>query len=137
MNPKEQKTFLQNIPYIQYNGIVIDEIGMEKSVLHVEMRHELENPYGMAHGGLLFTLADTAGGVTARADGRRYVTLDASIRYLRSVRSGRITATAYTVKRGKTVAVVDVSITDEEEHLLSTATVTMFCLETGEKEAKS
>lgn len=137
MNEEEQKVFLQNIPYIQYNGIVIDRVGMEESVLYVDMRHELENPYGMAHGGLLFTLADTVGGVTARADGRRYVTLDASIHYLKSARSGRITAKGHTVKRGKTVAVVDVAITDDKEQLLATGTVTMFCLEAGEAPKQS
>ena len=62
MDQEKQKNMLQNIPYIQFNGIVIDRIGMEESVLYVDMRHELENPYGMAHGGLLFTLVDTAGG---------------------------------------------------------------------------
>ena len=67
MDQEKQKNMLQNIPYIQFNGIVIDRIGMEESVLYVDMRHELENPYGMAHGGLLFTLVETAGGVTARA----------------------------------------------------------------------
>ena len=52
MDQEKQKNMLQNIPYIQFNGIVIDRIGMEESVLYVDMRHELENPYGMAHGGV-------------------------------------------------------------------------------------
>ncbi len=137
MDQEQQKTFLQNIPYIQYNGIVIDRIGMEESVLHVEMRHELENPYGMAHGGLLFTLADTVSGVTARADGRRYVTLDASIHYLKSGRKGRITATGHTVHRGRTVTVVEAAVTDDEGSLLASGTVTMFCLDADEKPAES
>ncbi len=137
MDREQQKTFLQNIPYIQYNGIVIDQIGMEESVLHVEMRHELENPYGMAHGGLLFTLVDTVGGVTARADGRRYVTPDASIHYLKSGRKGRITATGHTVRRGRTVTVVDAAVTDEEKNLLASGTVTMFCLDADEKRAEA
>ena len=137
MDQVKQKNMLQNIPYIQFNGIVIDRIGMEKSVLHVDMRHELENPYGMAHGGLLFTLVDTVGGVTARADGRKYVTMDASIHYLQSARKGRITATSHTVRRGRTVTVVDVNVTDEEERLLARGTVTMFCLDAEESNVKS
>ena len=113
MDQEKQKNMLQNIPYIQFNGIVIDRIGMEESVLYVDMRHELENPYGMAHGGLLFTLVDTAGGVTARADGRKYVTMDASIHYLQSARKGRITATSHTGRSGRTVTVLDENVTDD------------------------
>ena len=83
------------------------------------------------------TLVDTAGGVTARADGRKYVTMDASIHYLQSARKGRITATSHTVRRGRTVTVVDVNVTDEEERLLARGTVTMFGLDAEESNVKS
>ncbi len=125
------KEYLQETPYIRYNGIVIDCIDPEESILHVDMRHELENPYGMAHGGMLFTLIDTTAGTTARADGRKYVTLNASVNYLRSGGAGRITATGHIVHRGRTTTVVDVRVTDEDGRLLTTGTVTMFCLDAG------
>lgn len=123
------KDYLQETPYIRYNQIVIDRIDPEESVLHVDMRHDLENPYGMTHGGVLFTLMDTTAGATARADGRKYVTLNASVNYLRSGRSGRITAVGRLVRRGRSVTVVDVNVTDEAGKLLTTGTLTMFCVD--------
>ena len=129
---EELKKKLQNIPYIQYNGMVIDRMEPDSAAMHVEMRHEFENPYGMAHGGLLFTLIDTTAGTTARADGRRYLTLNANVNYLRSGKgSGRITSCGRIVHRGRTTAVVDVDVRDEEDRLLCTGTVTMFCLDGG------
>lgn len=122
------REFLQDIPYIKFNGIVVGEIGAESSSMYVDMRPELCTPYGMAHGGLLFTLIDTTGGATARADGRKYVTLNADINYLRSAYSGRITATSHVRKRGRTTCIVDVDVTDEEGKLCATGTTTMFCL---------
>ncbi len=120
--------FMRNIPYLKHNGIVVDCIEKDHAVLYVEMRPELANPYGMAHGGLLFTLIDTTAGAAARTDGREYVTLNASVNYLRNTKSGRITADAHLVRRGKTATVVDVEVTDEKGTLLTTGTVTMFCL---------
>jgi acyl-CoA thioesterase len=72
---------------------------------------------------------DTTAGATARADGRKYVTLNASVNYLRSGRSGRITAVGRLVRRGRSVTVVDVSVTDEAGKLLTTGTLTMFCVD--------
>lgn len=128
MDTDRLREFLQNIPYIKFNGIVVDKIGPESSSLYVDMRPELCNPYGMAHGGLLFTLIDTTGGATARADGRKYVTLNASVNYLRSAYSGRVRATSRMRKRGKTTCIVDVDVTDENGRLCATGTTTMFCL---------
>ncbi len=126
---QELKNTLQQTPYIQYNGIVIDKVVLEETVMHVDMRHEFENPYGMTHGGLLFTLVDSTAGTTARADGRKYVTLNASINYLHSGKgTGRITSRGKVVHRGRTTTVVDVTVRDEEDRLLCTGTVTMFCL---------
>ena len=126
---QQLKDVLESTPYIQYNGIKIDTICMEEATMHLDMRHEYENPYGMAHGGLLFTLVDTTAGTTARADGRKYVTLNANINYLRSGKgSGRIRSCGKVVHRGRTTTVVDVSVKDEEDQVLCTAVVTMFCI---------
>ena len=126
---QDLREYLQATPYIKYNGIVIDHIDPQQAILHVEMRHDLENPYGMAHGGMLFTMIDTTAGAAARADGRKYVTVNASVNYLRSGRSGKITAKGTLVRRGRTATVVDVAVTDEAGDLLTTGTVTMFCLD--------
>ncbi len=135
MNYEWLYQFMREIPYLRHDGIVIDCIEADHAVLHVDMRPELANPYGMAHGGLLFTLIDTAAGAAARTDGREYVTLNANVNYLRNTTTGKITADAHLVRRGKTATVVDVVVTDEKGIRLTTGTVTMFCLSSDEKPA--
>ena len=135
MNYEWLYQFMREIPYLRHDGIVIDCIEADHAVLHVDMRPELANPYGMAHGGLLFTLIDTAAVAEARTDGREYVTLNANVNYLRNTTTGKITADAHLVRRGKTATVVDVVVTDEKGIRLTTGTVTMFCLSSDEKPA--
>ena len=65
---------LENNPFARLAGIHIQLLERDHAVLEVQLRPELLNPLGAVHGGLLFTLADCCSGVTARTDGRRYVT---------------------------------------------------------------
>lgn len=89
------------------------------------------NPWGMTHGGLLFTLVDVAGCWAAAAvkglDGfRPVVTESAAIHYLRPAGAGKLTAKARTVKSGKTVAYVTVDVYDEQDRHLIRGDVTAF-----------
>ena len=79
---------VENNPFMQWNNIEMDELDVNHCLCHVQLRHEQTNPNGLAHGGLLFTMADAAASALARADGRNYSTLDANIHYLRNVREG-------------------------------------------------
>lgn len=92
---------------------------------------EHRNPWGMTHGGLLFTLVDVAGCWAAAAvkglEGfRPVVTESASIHYLRPAGKGRLTAKARAVKSGKTIAYVTVDVYDEQGRHLIRGDVTAF-----------
>ena len=89
------------------------------------------NPTGQLHGGAIYTLADCAGGALCRTDGRRYVTLDGTVHFIRSTNHGTITATASMVHRGRTTALVDIQITDQDGTLLARGDFTFFCLGDG------
>ena len=65
--------------FVQVCGIEIWELEEDHAVMGTAARPELLNPMGMLHGGLLFTLADCCSGVTARTDGRTYVTQTGSL----------------------------------------------------------
>lgn len=87
------------------------------------------NPYGVLHGGVYYTLADCAGGMACRTDGRRYVTLHGGVDFIRSVRSGVVTARASIRHRGRSTCQVSVEITDQTGRLLATGDFTFFCLD--------
>ena len=97
--------------FVQACGIEIWELEEDHAVMGTAARPELLNPMGMLHGGLLFTLADCCSGVTARTDGRTYVTQTV----------GKVQ------HRGRTVCTVLVEIyAKETQKLLAAGTFSMF-----------
>ncbi|MCH3972897.1 MAG: PaaI family thioesterase [Oscillospiraceae bacterium] len=118
--------FLRKDPFMEYNHIQVDVVGTQCTRLHADLVPESMNPHGISHGGLLYTLADCAAGITARADGRDYVTQNASMNFLRNVRSGSVFAKSTLLKRGRRVVVVHVEILDQGGTLLADAVVNMM-----------
>lgn len=85
-----------------------------------------KNPFGIVHGGYIFGLADTAGGIAAMTDLRTAVTINSSIEYLKSGRSDKILAKANAIKNGKNICVVEVSIFDTSDDMIAKAMITYF-----------
>ena len=69
-------------PFMEYNNIEVVSVSTEKTVLIAHIKDTSLNPYGMIHGGLLYTMIDCAAGITARADGNPYVTQNSYVNYL-------------------------------------------------------
>ena len=80
------------------------------------------------HGGAFFTMADCCAGLTARSDGRQYVTQNASVNFIHNVKAGHLTARGRTVSRRRHICVVAVEITDETDTLLFSSTFSMYCI---------
>jgi acyl-CoA thioesterase len=118
-------------PFMQWNGIVVEELDVDHCICSMELRPEQTNPNGYAHGGVLFTIADVTASALARADGRNYSTLDSDVHFLRNVKKGRIIGEASIIRRGKTSVVVDTVIRAEDGKELVRVTVTMFCISPG------
>lgn len=115
-------------PFGRHNGLYAVSAGPDRAVMAAKVGPESVNGYGGAHGGFLFSLADSCAGMLAVADGRAYVTLDANFHFLRSPRLGdTLTATGEPVRRGRTVAVLRVRITDQNDRLMAEGAFTMFC----------
>lgn len=117
-------------PYGALLGIWVEEIGLgtARATLHLENKHL--NPVGVPHGGVYFSLADTACGSAMASHGYYAVTVSTSYEFLRSGRPGdTLTAVATEVKSGRTICVYDVRITNQEGTLLGTGTFTFYQLD--------
>lgn len=122
------KTYQKNNPYMNYNHIEIVSAGMDSSTVKVDLQPESMNLNGYVHGGLLYSLADCVTGITARMDGRNYVTQSAHINFLSNVTGGSIFCTSEVIRRGHRVIVQHVKIRDEKDHLLADGSVDMMCI---------
>ena len=116
-------------PFMQYNHIEIGSVTRDSASMSLEIRKDSTNIYGYVHGGAFFTMADCCAGLTARSDGRQYVTQSASVNFIRNVKSGRLTACGKTISRGRRICVVSVEITDEAGELLFASTFSMYCVD--------
>lgn len=102
------------------------EISPGHAKLSVEITPEALNLYGNAHGGFLFSLCDTAAGMSAYAYEVSNVTQASDIHFLKGVSSGTIYIEANAVHKGRKTAVCQVTAIDENDRLLVTAVFTMF-----------
>lgn len=124
-----KKTINETPGFIKYNNFKVEEVTNEYCKMSVELTENSVNPNGIAHGGLLFGLADTTMGLLARTTGRNIVTINAQIDYLKPGKGSQITCIAEPLKVGKTTAVYRANIYNEEKTLISTVTGTFFFLD--------
>lgn len=125
LDPEE---YLANNPFMQHNHMYITEISTESSEIRMEVHPDGLNIMGQIHGGLLYSLADVVTGLTARADGRKYVTQSAHVNFIGNVSSGTVIAKGNLVRRGRSITIVRGVVTDEKGKLLLETTVDMFWL---------
>lgn len=124
----DPERYLESNPFMQHNHMKITKISEECSEICMEVYPEGLNLMGMVHGGLIYSLADVVTGITARADGRKYVTQSAHINFIGNVSGGTVTAKGILVRRGRSITIVRGVVTDETGRLLADVTVDMFCL---------
>lgn len=114
--------------FMKYNGVRVICVEKDMAVTELTISSHSLNPYGIIHGGALFTLMDVAAGVAARTDQRRYVTLNCDVHFCKSTKSGVLRATGKVVHRGRTTCIVETEVKTSCDVLLSRGSFTMFCL---------
>ncbi len=86
-----------------------------------------------AHGGVLFTLLDTALGravISTLSEHEGCATVECKINFFRPVTEGRLVAVGRLVTRTRRTAYAEGSITNDEGKLVARATGTFFITET-------
>ena len=89
------------------------------------------SPPGTLHGGILCDLADAAMGcanATRLGPGENFTTVELKINFLKPVWEGRLTAVGSVVKAGRTIALTDCRVMDEDGSLVAYATSTCMTL---------
>lgn len=111
-------------------GIVVESVSHGSARVVKTIEEDDLNPLGRAHGGVYFTMADSAAGSAMVAKGYAAVTMNSTYNFFRSAVAGDVvTATATEVKSGRTICVYDVRVTDQNGTLLGTGTFTFYQLD--------
>lgn len=104
--------------------------GVATATLTADERHL--NPHGMLHGGIPFTMLDTAMGaavMTVVPEGFWCTTVDIHTRFLRPCGLGKVTATATVRRAGRRVVHVDAVVTDDQGREVVSAAGTFAVIE--------
>lgn len=95
-------------------GIELEEVRPGYARLSMRVVASMLNGHDVAHGGLIFTLADTAFAYACNSRNERNVALNAAISFAASARDGdRLVATAKERSRASRTGVYDVEVLDE------------------------
>lgn len=108
-------------------GIELVEASPGFAVLAMTVRREHLNCYDIAHGGAIFTLADTAFGMAANTHDKVAIAIDAHVAFAVAVKEGdRLTARAHEVSCGKKTAVYRVEVQRQDGTAVSIFTGTVY-----------
>ena len=119
-------------PFLRELGVVLAErepgfVRLEITVAEWHLRTR-----GIAHGGVIASLMDTAmGGAVMNTidDGRRCATIEMQTRYHRPVATGTLTATAEVITAGRRVVHLRAETRDDDDRLVASATASFAIFE--------
>ncbi|MFL5752336.1 MAG: PaaI family thioesterase [Bacteroidia bacterium] len=111
-----------------YNGDLFSKwLGIE--ILHVEegscsvkmkIRKEMLNGFGIAHGGISYSLADSALAFASNSHGRKSVSIETSISHTAQVKENDIlTASAEQLSISDKIAVYQVKVTNQDQRTVA------------------
>lgn len=101
--------------------------GAGKSRLRMTVRQEMVNGFGVAHGGITYSLADSALAFASNGHGRHALSIETSISHLAPVHAGDILETEVIEQSLKrTIGVYEVRITNQDQTLVALFKGTVF-----------
>jgi uncharacterized protein (TIGR00369 family) len=112
-------------------GIRVVELTPERVVLQVEVGPKVHQPYGILHGGVSALMAEGAaslGGAVSVGPDEIVVGTELNCSHLRSMSSGVLTATATPIRKGRTVHVWAIELTDEDDRMICISRCTLQVL---------
>ena len=110
-------------------GLELLEVADELVTARVAVRDKLRQPFGLVHGGVLATIAETLASLGTAAvvvpEGSAAMGLSNNTSFLRPIVDGTIHARAIRRHRGRTTWIWDVEITDDDGRLCAMTRMTI------------
>jgi 1,4-dihydroxy-2-naphthoyl-CoA hydrolase len=108
------------MPFAGHLGLVLDEADASRVVIRLDWAPHLCTSGGIMHGGVLMSLADTAGALVTflgLPEGKTTATITSTSHMFRPVSGGTVRAVAVPVHRGRTTVTAETSVFDAEDRL--------------------
>lgn len=115
-------------PFVALLRLKVEDIAEGEAIVSMPVIQEIHgNIFGVAHGGAIASLADTAMGIVCATLGKKTVTIDMNINYLHGATHGEtIIATAKAIHNGQHTIVIEAEHRNDAGKLLAKARGTFF-----------
>ncbi|NLU80536.1 PaaI family thioesterase [Micromonospora sp. HNM0581] len=103
-------------------GLELDEVSGDRVTIRWQIRPELQQPYGILHGGVHCSVVETAASIGAAlwlGERGQVVGVSNQTDFLRAVREGELVAVGTPVHRGRSQQLWQVEITDVAGQLVA------------------
>lgn len=115
--------------FIKNNHYSVESHDEEKVVVKAELTDSSLNPYGMAHGGFIFGLGDTAMGLAVYLSKQKALTVSANISYLKAAKGEYLKAEGRITKAGNKICFTEAKIYNDNNELVATMTGNYYVLD--------
>ena len=120
MDKKLKKAFFKQVkkePFAKKFGLKLVDIDDGYSRVEMKFTPDMENLFGMAHGGALFALIDEAFETASNSHGTLAVALNMNIAYLSPPPPGsRLIAEAREVHQTQKTSLCEIKVFDDQDH---------------------
>ena len=120
MQEKIKRLLNENDRFAKHNNIKLTEVGEGYAVAEMEVNNNHLNAADMVQGGAIFTLADLAFGAASNSYGVLNLNINSSISFVKSVKSGKLTAYAKEISKNKKISVYQIEVKNQKGELIAT-----------------
>jgi len=134
LNPKYKEGVTKVVnksPYFSLLSMQIEDLKWGTSLLVVTLEEKHLQPFGYVHGGVMASVIDAAtfwATFPQVENGLGLTTVEIKVNYLAPVQKGKLRAEGRCIKMGKTLALGEALVKDEEGKLIAHGTSTMMVL---------
>lgn len=123
---KVAEYFKRHDQFAKHSGIELVSVSAGQAKAKLEIKEHHLNSARVAHGGVIFTLADFAFAAASNSDGKLALSIYASINFLKAAPGGTLYAEAKQVSLHPKLGTYSIQVTDEEDNLIATFQGTVY-----------
>lgn len=113
--------------FSQWLGITVEHCEPGACRLSMVVREEMTNGFKIAHGGISYSLADSALAFASNGHGTHALSIETAISHTKPVKAGeKITAFASEIRKSRSIGIYEVRVLNESEDLIAHFKGTVF-----------
>ncbi|MEO9802315.1 MAG: hydroxyphenylacetyl-CoA thioesterase PaaI [Reichenbachiella sp.] len=116
-----------NDTFSKWLGITLDKVDVGFAQISMIVNGDMLNGFGIAHGGITYSLADSAFAFASNSQGRHAVSIETSISHTKTVKEGdQLTAVAKEDNLSNRLGIYTITVTNQDNDVVALFKGTVF-----------